>query len=101
MNEGYGVIGKRKAHRVFYEQAHGPIASGVDLHHLCHNTPCVNPDHLEPIKHGHHVRLHQGISADIADEVRRATGSQREIAARLGVSKTTVARIQSGTWHPD
>jgi hypothetical protein len=49
---GYGSIGVRasrsvKAHRVSWELANGPI-SDPSLHvlHRCHNTSCVNPNHL-------------------------------------------------------
>lgn len=66
MADGYGRVyhnGKTvKAHRYVYEQIRGPIADGLDLDHVCHNTDpacpggrtcihrrCVNPDHLEPV----------------------------------------------------
>ena len=37
------------AHRVVYELLVGPIPRGHDLDHLCRNTGCVNPAHLEPV----------------------------------------------------
>lgn len=37
------------AHRFAYEQAHGPIADDLTIDHLCRNTSCVRPDHLEPV----------------------------------------------------
>lgn len=37
------------AHRFAFEQAHGAIADGLTLDHLCRNTSCVNPGHLEPV----------------------------------------------------
>jgi hypothetical protein len=53
-NQGYGRVYKwrgrsQMAHRVAYEHAHGPIPAGLHLDHLCRNTYCVNPDHLEPV----------------------------------------------------
>ena len=55
----YGVIGSGshsdgsrktiKAHRYSYEREHGPILAGLHLDHLCRNTRCVNPAHLEAV----------------------------------------------------
>lgn len=52
---GYGRVGVGKgrtklAHRVAYELAVGPIPDETPhLDHLCRNTSCVRPDHLEPV----------------------------------------------------
>lgn len=57
---GYGQVrwggGFRKAHRVAYELAIGPIPDGLELDHLCRNRRCVRPDHLEPVTHAENVR---------------------------------------------
>lgn len=55
-NRGYGLIaakggpkGKgtsKKAHRVAYEDANGPIPEGFMVDHICHNRLCCNPSHL-------------------------------------------------------
>lgn len=44
--DGYGTLGSRRAHRIAYEKAHGPIPEGMTVDHLCFNPPCVNPAHL-------------------------------------------------------
>ncbi len=36
-------------HRVMYEWAFGRIPSGLVIDHLCRNTRCVNPGHLEAV----------------------------------------------------
>jgi hypothetical protein len=50
--EGYGTLthaGRRwQAHRLSYIAFVGPIPDGLVLDHLCRNTVCVRPDHLEP-----------------------------------------------------
>lgn len=37
------------AHRVAYELCIGPIPTGLTIDHLCRNTRCVNPKHLEAV----------------------------------------------------
>lgn len=46
------------AHRWAYERHVGPIPRGMQLDHLCANTMCVNPEHLEPVQPW--VNLHRG-----------------------------------------
>jgi hypothetical protein len=52
---GYGRLwdGTRtvRAHRFSYELLVGPIPEGLVLDHLCRNTRCVNPEHLEAVTH--------------------------------------------------
>ncbi len=57
---GYGLVyhseQRRRAfaHRYVYELLAGD--PGPELDHLCKNTGCVNPDHLEPVTHAENVR---------------------------------------------
>jgi hypothetical protein len=60
---GYSIIGccrgeKRtvQAHRVVYEAMKGPIPKGLTIDHLCQNTGCVNPDHMEPVTLAENLR---------------------------------------------
>jgi hypothetical protein len=53
---GYGHIarggeggGHVRAHRAVWELLVGTIPAGLELDHLCRNTGCVNPDHLEAV----------------------------------------------------
>jgi len=41
----------RNAHIVMYESEIGFVPEGMELDHLCRNTLCVNPEHLEPVTH--------------------------------------------------
>lgn len=38
-----------RAHRFAVEFFRGPIPPGLEPDHLCRNTSCVNPDHLEVV----------------------------------------------------
>lgn len=54
-----GRVGSQKykrAHRVSYEHFVGTIPDGLELDHLCHNTLCINPAHLEPVTHTENMR---------------------------------------------
>jgi hypothetical protein len=52
---GYGTAWDREewrkvlVHRVVFERDRGPIPEGLQLDHLCRNTACCNPFHLEPV----------------------------------------------------
>ena len=51
---GYGMwkvagLFNWKVHRLVWELLRGPIPQGKQLDHLCRNTGCSNPDHLEPV----------------------------------------------------
>jgi HNH endonuclease len=60
---GYGCISLpgapcryAAAHRIAYELAKGSILEGCQLHHLCNNRLCVNPNHLETTTAVEHPR---------------------------------------------
>ena len=64
LKAGYGKILKdggrggemALVHRVIYEAFVGPIPDGFDLDHLCRNTSCCNPLHLEAVDRSENVR---------------------------------------------
>lgn len=59
-NGRYGQVERdgvaQQAHRWMWELHKGPIPDGLEIDHLCRNTGCVNPDHLEPVTHAENVR---------------------------------------------
>lgn len=60
--KGYGKFyanptdGLVSAHRFSYELHLGQIPAGLELDHLCRNSSCVNPYHLDPVSHKENVR---------------------------------------------
>lgn len=68
-HRGYGLMstGPREtkyAHRLAYELAVGPIPDGLELDHLCRNTTCVNPAHLEPVTKAENLRRQRVASTE-------------------------------------
>lgn len=60
---GYGWFavdkknGSKPAHRVAYFIERGEIPDGFELHHVCENKLCVNPQHLKPLTKAEHTRI--------------------------------------------
>jgi len=47
--KNYSMLAYGTAHAVAYAWFVGPIAKGLHVDHLCRNTLCVNPAHLEAV----------------------------------------------------
>jgi hypothetical protein len=71
---GYGVIRVdgvlQKAHRVAYELAVAPIPAGMQIDHVCHNRPCVNPAHLRIATNKENAENRSGAQANSRSGVR-------------------------------
>jgi len=119
-SHGYGVLfwqGRNcRAHRLAVEAANGSIPEGAHILHRCDTPLCVNPAHLFAGSHLDNMRdmFSKGrrrpptgerngrakLTADMVQAIRAATGLQREIGARFGVSQPTVRHIKHGnTWR--
>jgi hypothetical protein len=62
-SDGYGRTrargpdgGVAMAHRLMFTWLVGPIPLNMTLDHLCRNTGCVNPEHLEIVDRGENAR---------------------------------------------
>lgn len=112
----------KAAHRLAWEIANGPIPEGRLVLHRCDNPSCVRPEHLflGTYVDNHQDMIQKGRSPHIGtdrpprnyargekhpyaklsdaqvEEIKAASGTQREIAARFGVTQGTVSSIRSG-----
>jgi hypothetical protein len=86
------------AHRWMYEQKIGPIPKGLVIDHLCRNTRCVNPDHLEPVTRGENTR--RGAKAKLSmEKAIRIRSEIDRICEQYGVGPRTIALIgERGVW---
>ena len=93
-------IGRRQllAHRVMYEQEVGPIPKGLVLDHLCRQTFCINPSHLEPVTYAENTR--RSISTKLtwvdAEAIRASSLSARQLAVKYSVSPELIYQIRKG-----
>lgn len=103
-NKGYSrvtIAGKNQyAHRVMYEQEIGPIPKGMELDHLCRQTKCIRPDHLEPVTRATNLQRGNGAKLTMEQvlEIRAAPMSvmTKDLAARYGISESQMSRVRRG-----
>lgn len=120
MNQGYGMLGKKLAHRLSWEIANGKIPKGMCVLHDCPNGDnrlCVRPCHLwlgtksdnsaDKVRKGRQARGEKHGIAKLTDEkVRHArrkfqhfnrfmkpTDACEIIAKELGVHRATITRV--------
>lgn len=118
--KGYGEIHirvdgrrkKRRVHRVTWEEVFGPILSDLIVCHTCDTPNCRELDHLflgteadnsaDMVAKGRQWHPHGVLakSSVLTDDKARAIfaagGSQRAIAKRYGIGKSTVGAIKRG-----
>jgi HNH endonuclease len=67
---GYGLCniryGARSSHRAMYQREIGPIPVGMHLDHLCKQTLCINPRHLEAVTPQENWRRSNSFTARMA-----------------------------------
>lgn len=68
--DGYGKFRAAnkhyRTHRYVWEALVGPIPDGFVVDHLCKNTSCVNPDHLEPVTWAENLHRGESLQAKFA-----------------------------------
>jgi hypothetical protein len=107
---GYGAIQREPgstsmvgAHVRAYEAEHGPMPEGLVVDHLCRVKMCVNPAHMEAVTMAENTRRGRSAKLTAADvqEIRRSTARGVDMAARYGVSKTTISEVRSRRYWRD
>lgn len=84
------------AHRFSYEAHKAPLSAGQEVDHVCQQTNCVNPDHLEAVTRSEHTRrTMERLGKDdkhlAAAHLRRMGLAYPEIALALGYGSRTAA----------
>ena len=98
---GYGVIRfgskHRRAHRVAYELAHGPIPTDLFVCHTCDNPRCCNPRHLWLGSPGDNMadRDSKGRQARGERSGRHTQPGATPRGERVGTAKLTAAHVLS------
>jgi hypothetical protein len=111
--DGYGVCrwqNCRKAHRLSWVQANGPIPDGMLVCHRCDTPACINPDHLflgtdadnrtDMVTKGRRAQQHgernpyAKLTEDLVRAIRADARAHRAIASSYNVAKSTVGRVK-------
>ena len=84
------------AHRVSYEHHKGPIPDRYEVDHVCQNTLCVNPSHLEAVTKAEHAartmrRLGKDDRHKLAATLRSSGLKYSEIAEALNLAGSSGA----------
>lgn len=95
---GYGTIGSKLAHRVFYERYRGTIPQGYDIDHVCGVRSCVNPTHLEAVSRADNVRRGKSakLTPDAVRQIRVSGENSHKLARRYGVHIKYISKVRSG-----
>ena len=89
---GYGIKGRRLAHRLAWSEANGrPVPDGMLVLHSCDNPPCVNPAHLR-------IGTVADNAADRVARNRSWRGGQRRKNGSVRVAPAPVSALELAYW---
>lgn len=117
-DDGYGIAGRSRIHRLVFVRDHGPMPHGTMVCHTCDTPSCCNPEHLyagTTLENAHDAmergRLAVGTrnkSSRLDDlavkEIRRRSATDgiptSTLAREYGVSKPTIRKVLARqTWR--
>lgn len=83
-NAYYGRYKGIGAHRISYEVHKGQIPRGLTIDHLCRNTVCINPAHLEAVTLKENILRGESFSAVNARKSRCKNGRPYDLKRKRG-----------------
>lgn len=94
---GYGkvegvMVPNIMAHRIVYHAHHGTIPDGMEVHHMCRNRACCNPEHLRALYPDEHYQ-----SATVWGAYRYRV-SQIDLKHENGSDEWRAARAAADDW---
>ncbi len=100
---GYGQLtngGKHEmAHRLSYKLFVGALAKGMTIDHLCGNTSCVNPKHLEQVTQRENTLRGNAVTAKNARKTRCQNGHEFNSSnTRMSVDGKRICKICRRSW---
>lgn len=95
-----------RSHRMSWELHHGPVTNGLWVLHRCHNSRCVNPDHLYLGDHKQNMddmarakRSPRKLTAEQVRDIRSSKESQRALASKHGIHQASVWMVLHHRTH--
>ena len=96
------------AHCFAWERVHGPIWPGLQVSHKCHNTLCVNVDHMcletneeNQARGAAALRRAKKLTVDAVRDIKRscaAGATQAAMGKKYGIAQGDVSHIVRGHW---
>lgn len=75
------------AHRLSYKLKHGEIPDAMVVDHRCHNTICVNPDHLRLATPSQNAQNRKGVRSDSTTGIRGVKPNGKRFEAGISVNR--------------
>jgi hypothetical protein len=107
-SSGYGYVDidgvAHLVHRVVWEQHHGPLPAGFEVHHRCENTICIEWTHLVALTRPEHRAAHQLLVCArghlLAGYNRKPNGLSAAGRPKITCRTCAVARERRRAIHP-